>query len=180
MRPIKFNVGLPNGDPAATLATARRAEELGYYSVSIDDHFFMRGIGAEPHAPHYECFTMLSAVAATTKTIKMLPLVTSMSYRNPALLAKTMASIDNISGGRLIAGLGAGWFKEEYDAYNYPYPSNAERMEQLADGIKVLKAMWTQEAATYSGRFFKVQKAFCNPKPVQKPYPPIMIGGGGK
>ena len=88
MRPIKFNVGLPNGDPAATLATARRAEELGYYSVSIDDHFFMRGLMADVRAPHCECFTMLSAVAAATKSIRMLPLVTSMSYRNPSLLAK--------------------------------------------------------------------------------------------
>ncbi|MGA9722874.1 MAG: LLM class flavin-dependent oxidoreductase [Candidatus Binatus sp.] len=119
MRPIKFNVGLPNGNPADTLATARRAEELGYYSVSIDDHFFMRGLMAEPRAPHFECFTMLSAVAAVTKSIRMLPLVASMSYRNPALLAKTMASLDNLSGGRFIAGLGAGWFREEYDAYGF-------------------------------------------------------------
>ncbi len=179
MRPIKFNVGLPNGDPAATIATARRAEELGYYSVSIDDHFFMRGLMAEPHAPHYECFTMLSAVAATTKTIRLLPLVTSMSYRNPALLAKTMASIDNLSGGRFIAGLGAGWFREEYDAYGFPYPSNAERIEQMGDGIKLLKAMWTQAEPTYHGRYFKIDKAICDPKPVQRPLP-ILIGGGGK
>ena len=179
MRPIKFNVGLPNGDPAATIATARRAEDLGYYSVSIDDHFFMRGLMAEPRAPHYECFTMLSAVAATTKTIRMLPLVTSMSYRNPALLAKTMASIDNLSGGRFIAGLGAGWFKEEYDAYGFPYPSNAERIEQMGDGIKLLKAMWTQDEPTYHGRYFKIDKAVCDPKPVQRPLP-ILIGGGGK
>src|SRR5258708_18725501 len=82
MRPIKFNVGLPNGDPAATLATARRAEELGYYSVSIDDHFFMRGLMADVRAPHYECFTMLSAVAAVAKSITMLPLVTSRSSPN--------------------------------------------------------------------------------------------------
>jgi probable F420-dependent oxidoreductase len=179
MRPIKFNVGLPNGDPAATIATARRAEDLGYYSVSIDDHFFMRGLMAEPHAPHYECFTMLSAVAATTKTIRMLPLVTSMSYRDPALLAKTMASIDNLSGGRFIAGLGAGWFREEYDAYGFPYPSNAERIEQMGDGIKLLKAMWTQDEPTYHGRYFKIDKAICDPKPVQRPLP-ILIGGGGK
>src|SRR5271155_4229756 len=180
MRPIKFNVGLPNGDPAATIATARRAEDLGYYSVSIDDHFFMRDLMADPRAPHYECFTMLSAVAATTKTIRMLPLVTSMSYRNPALLAKTMASIDNLSGGRFIAGLGAGWFKEEYDAYGFPYPSNAERIEQMGDGIKVLKAMWTQDEPTYHGRYFSIDKAYNNPRPVQKPHPPIMIGGSGR
>lgn len=180
MKPIKFNVGLPDNDPVAMLATARRAEDLGYYSVSIDDHFFMKGLMSNEHAPHYECFTMLSAVAATTKTIRMLPLVTSMSYRNPALLAKTMASLDNLSGGRLIAGIGAGWFKEEYDAYGYPYPSNAERIEQMGDGIKVLKAMWTQDQPTYHGPHFKIDKAYCEPKPVQRPHLPILIGGGGK
>ena len=180
MRPIKFNVGIPNNDPAAALATARHAEELGFYSVSIDDHFFMRGLMADPRAPHYECFTMLSAVAATTRSIKMLPLVASMSYRNPALLAKTMASIDNLSGGRFIAGLGAGWFKEEYDAYGFPYPSNAERIEQLADGIKVLKAMWTEDEPSYHGRYFKIEKAWNFPKPAQKPHPPLLIGGSGK
>ena len=180
MRPIKFNVGLPDDNPVAALATAQLAEELGYYSVSIDDHFFMRGLMADPRTPHYECFTMLSAVAAVTKRVKMLPLVTSMSYRNPSLLAKTMASIDNLSGGRFIAGLGAGWFKEEYDAYGFPYPSNAERIEQMDDGIKVLKAMWTQDEPTYHGRYFRIDKAYCDPKPVQRPYPPILIGGGGK
>lgn len=180
MRPVKFNVGLPNGDFSNISTFAKRAEELGYYSISIDDHFFMRNMFGTPDLPHLECYTVLAALATSTRTIRLAPLVTAMSYRTPQLLAKITATLDNISGGRLIAGLGAGWFKEEYDAYNYPYPSNAERMEQLADGIKVLKAMWTQEAATYTGRFFKVQKAFCNPKPVQKPYPPIMIGGGGK
>jgi probable F420-dependent oxidoreductase len=123
---------------------------------------------------------MLSAVAATTRSIRMLPLVTSMSYRNPALLAKTMASLDNLSGGRFIAGLGAGWFKEEYDAYGFPYPSNAERIEQMGDGIKVLKAMWTQDEPTYHGRYFNIEKAYCDPKPLQRPHPPILIGGGGK
>ena len=180
MRPVKFNVGLPNGDFANISTFAKRAEELGYYSISIDDHFFMRNMFGTPEQPHLECYTVLAALATATRTIRLAPLVTAMSYRTPQLLAKIIATLDNISGGRLVAGLGAGWFKEEYDAYNYPYPSNAERMEQLADGIKLLKAMWTQEAATYSGRFFKVEKAFCNPKPVQKPYPPIMIGGGGK
>src|ERR1035437_663266 len=180
MRPIKFNVGLPNGDPVATLATARRAEELGYYSVSIDDHFFMRGLMDDPRAPHYECFTMLSAVAAVTKSVRMLPLVTSMSYRNPALLAKTMASLDNLSGGRFIAGGGGGRVWAEKGAPHFPYPSNAERIEQMRDGIKVLKAMWTQDEPTYHGPYVKIDKAYCDPKPVQRPHPPILIGGGEK
>lgn len=180
MRPIKFNLGLPNGDFANLSAFAKRAEELGFYSVSLDDHFFMRGFMADPAQPHLECYTTLAAIAAQTKTVKIAPLVTAMSYRNPALLAKMMATLDNISGGRFIAGIGAGWFKEEYAAYNFPYPSNAERIEQMGEGIKVLKAMWTQDEPSFHGRYFSVDKAYCYPRPVQKPYPPILIGGGGK
>ncbi|HEY6419759.1 MAG TPA: LLM class flavin-dependent oxidoreductase [Candidatus Binataceae bacterium] len=180
MRPIKFNVGLPNGDFANIVTFAKCAEELGYYSVSIDDHFFMRGMTSDPTQPHLECFTTLAAVAASTRTVKLVPLVTAMSYRNPALLAKMIGTLDHISGGRFIAGLGAGWFKEEYDAYGYPYPSNAERIEQLAEAIKVLKAMWTQDEPTFHGRFFSIDKAYNYPRPVQKPHPPILIGGGGK
>src|SRR5208282_6104842 len=112
--------------------------------------------------------------------VKIVPLVTAMSYRNPSLLAKMMATLDNVSGGRFIAGLGAGWFKEEYAAYNFPYPSNAERIEQMGEGIKVLKAMWTQDEPSFHGRYFSVDKAYCFPRPIQRPYPPIMIGGGGK
>jgi len=168
MRPVKFNVGLPNGDFANISTFAKRAEELGYYSISIDDHFFMRNMFGTPDLPHLECYTVLAALATATRTIRLAPLVTAMSYRTPQLLAKIVATLDNISGGRLIAGLGAGWFKEEYDAYNYPYPSNAERMEQLADGIKVLKAMWTQEAATYSA-FSKFRKLSAIPSPCRNP-----------
>lgn len=180
MPSIKFNVGLPNGEFANLSAFARRAEELGYYSVSLDDHFFMRGLMADPAQPHLECYTALSAIAAQTTKVKIVPLVTAMSYRNPALLAKMMCTLDDVSGGRLIAGIGAGWFKEEYVAYNFPYPSNAERIEQMAEGIKILKAMWSQDEPTFIGRYFSVNKAYCYPRPVQKPHPPLMIGGGGK
>jgi probable F420-dependent oxidoreductase len=180
MRPIKFNVGLPNGDFANLCSFAKRAEELGFYSVSFDDHFFMRGPMATPSQPHLECYTTLSAVAASTSRVKIVPLVTAMSYRNPSLLAKMMATLDNISGGRLIAGVGAGWFKEEYGAYNFPYPSNAERIEQMREGLKVLKTMWTEDEPTFQGRYFSIEKAYCFPRPVQKPHPPILIGGGGK
>jgi len=180
MRPIKFNVGLPNGEFTNLSVFARRAEELGYYSVSLDDHFFMRGLMADPALPHLECYTTLSAIAAQTKHVKIVPLVTAMSYRNPALLAKMMATLDNISEGRLIAGIGAGWFKEEYLAYNFPYPSNAERIEQMGEGIKVLKAMWSQDEPTFHGRYFSIDKAYSFPRPVQKPHLPVLIGGGGK
>ena len=180
MRQIKFAVSLPNHDFAVTRATAERAEALGFHSVSLDDHFFMRGLTETPQTPHLECFTTLSALAAVTKRVRLVQMVTSMSYRNPALLAKITSSLDHISGGRVTVGVGAGWFREEYAAYNFPYPSNAERIDQLADGIKVLKAMWTEDEPTWHGRYFKIEKAYNFPKPAQKPHPPLLIGGSGR
>src|SRR5579864_6815449 len=123
--------------------------------------------------------TTLSAIAAVTKKVMLAPTVTAMSFRNPALLAKMTSTLDHISGGRFIAGLGSGWLRDEYDAAGYPYPSNAERLAQLAEGIEVLKAMWTQPEPTFSGRYFKIEKAYNFPQPVQKPHPPVMVGGGG-
>ena len=180
MRQIKFAVSLPNHDFAATRAMAERAEALGYHSVAMDDHFFMRGLMETPQTPHLECFTALSALASVTRRVRLVQMVTSMSYRNPALLAKITSTLDHISGGRVTVGVGAGWFREEYAAYNFPYPSNAERIDQLADGIKVLKAMWTEDEPTYHGRYFKIDKAWNFPKPAQKPHPPLLIGGSGK
>lgn len=177
---LKFSLTLPHSDFAATRAFAERAEALGFYGVALDDHFFMRGLLENPRAPHLECYTTLSAVAALTRRVRLVQLVTAMSYRNPALLAKMTATLDNISGGRLIVGVGAGWFREEYLAYNYPYPSNAERIVQLADGIRLLKAMWTEDEPTYHGRFFRIDKAYSYPKPLQKPHPPLLVGGSGK
>jgi probable F420-dependent oxidoreductase len=180
MRPIKFGVSLPNNDFAATRAMAERAEALGYHSVSLDDHFFMRGLTESVETPHLECFTTLSAIAALTRRVRLVQMVTSMSYRNPALLAKITSTLDHISGGRVTVGVGAGWFREEYQAYNFPYPSNAERIDQLGEGIKVLKAMWTQDQPTWRGRHFKIEKAYNYPKPAQKPHPPLLVGGSGK
>jgi probable F420-dependent oxidoreductase len=180
MREIKFAVGLPNNDFSAVRETAEGAESLGFHSVSLDDHFFMRGLMETPQTPHLECYVTLSAIVALTKRVRLVQMVTSMSYRNPALLAKMTSTLDHISGGRLTVGVGAGWFREEYAAYNYPYPPNAVRIDQLAEGIRVLKAMWTEDEPTYEGRYFKIQNAHNFPKPVQKPYPPLLIGGSGK
>jgi len=133
-----------------------------------------------PQTPHLECYTTLAALAAATKRVRLVQMVTSMSYRNPALLAKMTSTLDHISGGRVTVGVGAGWFREEYQAYNYPYPSNAERIDQLAEGIKVLKAMWTQDEPSWRGRYFKIEKAYNYPRSIQKPHPPLLVGGSGK
>jgi probable F420-dependent oxidoreductase len=178
MQTVKFGLFLPTGDYAQALAAAKWADENSFYSVSINDHFFSPfGSG---QTPQLECYSTLSAIAALTSKVRLAPTVTAMSFRSPAMLAKLTSTLDQISNGRFILGLGSGWQRSEYDAHGYPYPSNAERIDQLADGIKLIKAMWTEDEPTYHGRYFSIEKAYNNPRPVQKPHPPIMIGGSGK
>jgi probable F420-dependent oxidoreductase len=176
MRQIKFGALTPVADFARARAFAQRAEELGFYSISVPDHLINTH---GKRLPELECYAALTGLALVTRRVRLLPLVTAMSYRNPALLGKITSSLDHISGGRFIAGLGTGWLKREYDAYGYPYPTNAERGEQLAEGIEVLKAMWTQEEPSFHGRYFSIEKAYNVPKPTQQPHPPILIGGAG-
>src|ERR1700758_4529134 len=154
MRPIKFGLFLPTDDFAKARAAAEWADANGIYSVSINDHFFSP-LGS-PQVPQLECFSTLSALAAITKNVRLVPAVAAMSFRTPPMLAKIASTLDHLSGGRLIMGLGAGWQRNEYDAHGYPYPGNLERIDQLGDAIKLIKAMWTQDEPTYHGRYFKI------------------------
>jgi len=178
MHSVKFGLFLPTDNFAKARAAAEWADRNGFYSISMNDHFFSP-LGS-PKMAQLECFATLSALAAITKNVRLTPAVTAIAFRTPAMLAKIASTLDHLSDGRLIMGLGAGWQRSEYDAHGYPYPNNVERIEQLADAIKLIKAMWTQDEPSYHGRFFKVEKAYNNPRPVQKPHPPIMIGGSGK
>ncbi|MEW6300248.1 MAG: LLM class flavin-dependent oxidoreductase [Thermodesulfobacteriota bacterium] len=178
MNDIKFSLFLPTGDFAKARAAAEWADTHGFYAVSINDHFFSP-LGP-PHTPQLECFATLSAIAAVTKNVRLAPAVTAMSFRPPPMLAKMASTLDHLSNGRLVLGVGAGWQRSEYEAHGYPYPPNAERLDQLGDAIKLIKAMWTQDEPTYRGRHFSIEKAYNYPRPVQKPHPPIMVGGSGK
>src|SRR5215472_17209354 len=182
MREIKFNLTLPMTSLERVREYATLAEELGFYSVSVGDHLFVRvpHLSWGPQVPHLECFMTLSAVAATTQRVRLAPLVAVVPFRSPALLAKMTSTIDHISGGRLIAGLGSGWFRDEFEAYGYGSMSEGERIERMAEAIKILKAMWTEDEASYKGRYYAIERACNFPKPVHKPHPPIMIGGAGK
>jgi len=177
MRPIKFGLFLPTDDFSKARAAAEWADTNGFYSVSINDHFFSP-LGS-PRLPQLECFSTLSAIAAVTKSVRLTPTVAANSFRTPPMLAKITSTLDHLSNGRLVLGIGSGWQRSEYDAHNYPYPSNVERLEQLHDALKLIKVMWTEEEPAYQGRFFSVSKAYNNPRPVQKPHPPIMVGGSG-
>ncbi len=177
MAEVKFGVFLPTGDFAEMKRSALRAEAEGFYSVSTNDHFFTPF--GSPQTPQLECFTVLTTIAALTSRIRLVPAVVNISFRTPPLLAKIASTLDHASNGRLTLGLGAGWKRDEYEAHGYPYPSNSERLDQLDETVAVLKAMWTQEAPSYRGRHFAIGHAYNNPRPLQKPHPPIMLGGSG-
>ncbi len=156
---------------------AHEAETLGYESLWVSDHFFLTPELLDTSC--LECWTTLAALARDTKRLRIGAMVASQSYRNPALVSKIAASLDNISGGRLNFGLGAGWKEIEYRAYGYKFSKADVRIKQLDETLRIAKLMWTQEKATFNGKYYFVEEAICSPKPVQKPYPPIWIGGTG-
>ena len=156
---------------------AGTAESLGFESLWVSDHLFMTddSVGT----PCLECWTTLASLARDTESLRLGPMVSAQSYRNPALLANIAATIDHISRGRLYFGIGAGWKEIEYRAYGYPYPRPAIRIRQLEETIQIAKMMWTRDKATFKGRYYSVENALCFPHPVQKPHIPVWVGGTG-
>ena len=184
MSKIKFGVTL-NASPDMLYRSdynsikkiALECESLGYYSLWAMDHL-MWGVFNEGSV--FEAWTLLSALAVETKSIKLGPFVACNSFRSPTLTAKIGATIDIISNGRLIFGYGAGWKVVEYEAYGFPFRDPVTRVNQMREGITLIKKLWTEEKTTFQGDFYEAKGAVCKPKPVQKPHPPIMIGGGGE
>ena len=156
-----------------------RAETLGFDSVWLMDHLFQIPVVAPETDPILECWTGLAGLAACTQRVRLGTMVAAAGFRPPSLLAKMTSTIDVISGGRLIVGLGAGWCDWEHNAYGLPFPSLGERMERLEETIQILQAMWRDERASFAGKHFQVEGAVNGPKPIQKPHPPILIGGSG-
>ena len=176
-RKVKFGFTLPQWGASWTEVkeTAQLADEVGFDSVWVADHFL--GVGGEDPL---EAWTEMTAVAAVTRRIELGFLVLCNSYRPPALLAKMAATFDLVAGGRLILGYGAGWFVQEYEAYGYEFPSIRTRLEELEEGLEILRRMWTEEAATFHGVHYHIENARCWPPPVRKPHPPLLIGGAGE
>lgn len=142
------------------------------------DHFVPWAEFQDAHTDTYECWTTLTYLAGLFRELKFGSIVLSQSYRSPALLAKMAATLQILSGGRFILGLGAGWKQDEYRAYGYEFPAAATRIRQLAEAAQIIRLMWTEPQATFQGRYYQVQDAICEPKPA--PRPPLLIGGGGK
>ena len=156
----------------------RHAEQTGWDAACVTDHFM-------PNTPDrvgdmLESWTTLTALAALTKRMRVGTIVSGNTYRHPAVLAKMAANVDIISGGRLICGIGAGWQENEHQAYGLPFYTVAERLQRLDEACQVLHMLWTQERSTFKGKYYQLDDAPLMPKPVQKPRPELMIGGGGE
>jgi F420-dependent oxidoreductase-like protein len=186
---MKFGIHNPSwlfgSDPyqlfEALKCKAQWAETHGFSWFSLMDHLIQIPNVGEADEPFMESWSTLAALASVTSQTRLATLVTSVAYRNPAHLAKIAASVDIISGGRLVFGIGAGWYDREYKQYGWEFPARpARRIQQMEEAIQLITTMWQEPRATFHGRYFHIQNAILEPKPVQKPHPPIMIGGSGE
>jgi len=191
MPPIHFGALVPQGWKGeftgmdsrtaygTMIETAQACERAGYDSIWLYDHF--HSVPPPPVAtPVFECWTSMMALAERTERVRLGQMVTCTPYRNPAYLAKVSSCVDVASNGRLEMGVGAGWYWDEFNAYGYGFPEPKERIGYLADTVEILKRMWSDEKATYAGRYASVKDALCDPKPLQSPRPTLWIGGGGE
>ena len=159
---------------------AGAAEDGGFDSLFVMDHFYqLPSIGPRTE-PMLEGYTVLAGIAARTKRIRLGTLVTGVTYRNPAFLAKVVTTLDIVSAGRAILGIGAAWNEDEHRGYGYDFPPVRERLDRLEEAVQICRLMFTQEAPTFNGRYYRIQGALNFPRPIQPGGPPIMIGGGGE
>jgi F420-dependent oxidoreductase-like protein len=184
-----FGLHLPNytfpGTPPerlfdSLLEQVRAAEAAGFKLVSVMDHLYqIQGIGPVTD-PMLEGWSTLSALARETTRVRLGTLVTGVTYRNPALLAKTATTLDVISGGRAILGIGAAWNDEEHLGYGFEFPPVRERMDRLDEALTIIQAMFTEERPSFSGTYYRIERALNVPRPIQPGGPPILVGGGGE
>lgn len=171
MRPFRFAVQVASADSGkAWRDRARRIEDLGYSTLYIPDHF----------GDQWGPIVGLTVAAEATTTLRVGSLVFDNDYRHPIVLAKELATLDLASEGRLEVGIGAGWMKTDYDESGMPYDNPGERIDRMVEGLAIMKQLWSEGTATFSGRHYTVTAAHGEPRPHSRPHPPIVIGGGGK
>jgi F420-dependent oxidoreductase-like protein len=171
-------IGLGNTTWDSVLSLTRHAETTGWDAACLTDHFMPNT--ADRVGDSLECLSTLSSRAVSVPRIRLGSIVLGNTYRHPAVLAKMLTNVDIVSGGRLVAGIGGAWQQNEHEAYGIPFYTVAERLARLDEACQVLKLLWTQDRATFKGRFYQLTDAPASPKPVQKPYPELLIGGGGE
>jgi len=172
--------GGPKSIAPMLAATARAAEEGGADQYTLMDHWFQIPPVGSPEEPMLEGYTSLGYIAAQTERIRLGLLVTGVTYRHPGLLAKTVTTLDVLSGGRAQFGLGAAWFEQEHVGLGVPYPPIAERFERLEEAIQICFQMWSDDDGPYEGKHYRLAQTLCSPSPVQQPRPTLMIGGAGE
>jgi F420-dependent oxidoreductase-like protein len=162
------------------VAHAQAAERSGFDSVWVMDHFWQLPALGGPDEPILEAYTLLGALAARTARVRLGTLVTGVTYRNPALLAKMVTTLDVISKGRAILGIGAGWYEPEHEGYGFGFPGARERLDRLEEAVRICRALFRDEQPSFEGRYYRISDAWNVPRPAQAGGPPIMIGGGGE
>jgi F420-dependent oxidoreductase-like protein len=161
-------------------AAARAAEEAGFDAISVPDHVHQNQVAGGPASPMFEAYTVLGALAAHTRTARLLALVSPVTLRGPGLLAKAVTTLDVISGGRAVLGVGAGWDAAEHEAYGIPFPSAGERFDRLDEALQISRALFgPQQPATSTGTHYAIRDAYCCPRPVNG-HIPILVAGGGE
>jgi F420-dependent oxidoreductase-like protein len=176
-----FTFGVPDDqlfDKVVELATA--AEDVGFESVWVMDHFYQLPPLGGPDQPMLEAYTLLGALAASTTKVKLGTLVTGVTYRNPAMLAKIITTLDVISKGRAILGIGAAWYDVEHEGMGFDFPAVKERMDRLEEAVQICRAMFRDDHASFDGKHYSIKDARNLPRPIQEGGPEIMIGGGGE
>jgi F420-dependent oxidoreductase-like protein len=169
---------LTNTEWPQVLELVRHIEATGWDAACVTDHFMPNT--KERVGNVLECWSTLSTLAALVPRLRLGTIVVGNTYRHPAIVAKMAANVDIVSGGRLLFGIGAAWQENEHAAYGLPFGTVGERLARLDEACQVIKLLWTQDKATFTGRFYRLQEAPCSPKPVQRPHPEFMIGGGGE
>lgn len=152
--------------------------QADFDSVWVDDHMMPWAKWQSNDTPYLECMTTVAYFAAAYPSLKFGATVLCQSYRNPGLLAKMVANAQLLTGGRFLFGIGAGWMEEEYLAYNFDFPKPSVRIAQLEETVHIVKKLWTESPASFEGKYYRIQDAYCEPRP--EPIPPLLIGGGGE
>ena len=172
--------GGPESIGPTLAATARAAEEAGVDNLSFMDHYLQLEFLGRAEEPMLEGYTALGFLAAHTTAVQLQLLMTGVTYRHPGLLAKIVSTLDVLSGGRAALGIGAAWYEREHRALGVPFPPLAERFERLEETLQVVRQMWSDDDGPFEGRHYRLAETICSPQPLQRPRPPIMVGGGGE
>ncbi len=177
------NLTLPGGAAAlgqTLAATARAADQGGATTLTLMDHYFQMESLGSAHDPMLEGYTTLGFLAAHTEQVRLGLLVTGTTYRHPGLLAKVVTTLDVVSGGRAMLGIGAAWYEREHLGLGVPFPPVAERFERLEETLRICAQMWSDDDGPFEGTHYRLAETICSPRPVQQPRPPILIGGSGE